>query len=122
MNSRLLRAGVQSCRAALHPRLPKMLRAATLLGAMAVSSSAAAADDATVAVDWSTTLRLSKTQTALQVVVNPLIARDSPVHDAIFASLASLGADHVRYVPVSARRGAGYRVAGTARRNTSGND
>ena len=34
-----------------------------------------------------------------QVVVNPLLRRESPVHDAMFESLAALQADYVRYVP-----------------------
>jgi hypothetical protein len=71
-----------------------MLRLATAAAALA---AAAAQPDTTINVTWGTVQSISKTNTALQVVVNPLIARDSPVHDQIFASLAGLGADHVRY-------------------------
>lgn len=52
-----------------------------------------------VIVDWDHHLLTSKTTTTLQVVVNPLLDRKSPVHDQIFQSLADLEADYVRYVP-----------------------
>ena len=48
-----------------------------------------------VHVDWSSTEPLRTTPT-LQVVVNPLLMRDSPIHDAVFAALKNLGADYVR--------------------------
>lgn len=50
-------------------------------------------------VDWSKTAYESKTTPALQVVVNPMILRGSPMHDGTFAALKALGADYVRYVP-----------------------
>jgi hypothetical protein len=50
-------------------------------------------------IDWSKTAYESKTTPALQVVVNPMILRGSPMHDGTFAALKMLGADYVRYVP-----------------------
>src|SRR5271165_4748172 len=35
----------------------------------------------------------------LQVVVHPLLKRDSPLHDRMWKNLQDLGADYVRYVP-----------------------
>eukprot|EP00117_Sycon_ciliatum_P012977 scpid82919/ scgid13829/ Beta-galactosidase 9 len=52
-----------------------------------------------VTVDWHETVAVSRLTPSLQVVVNPLLRRDSPVHDAMFNSLAELKADFVRYVP-----------------------
>ena len=52
-----------------------------------------------IEVDWSKDHRPLKTTASLQVVVNPLLRRGSPIHDRAFAELASLGADDVRYVP-----------------------
>lgn len=40
-----------------------------------------------------------KTTPTLQVVVNPLLRRGSPIHDETFRTLKGLGADYVRYVP-----------------------
>eukprot|EP00117_Sycon_ciliatum_P018657 scpid41612/ scgid3296/ Beta-galactosidase 16 len=53
----------------------------------------------TVDIDWTTVVAISKTTTTLQVVVNPLLRRESPVHDAMYQSLSELKADYVRYVP-----------------------
>jgi hypothetical protein len=50
-------------------------------------------------VNWNETLLALKTTPTLQVVVNPMLRRGSPVHDGAFAALRSLGADYVRYVP-----------------------
>ena len=52
-----------------------------------------------VSVHWDTVLMTSKTTPTLQVVVNPLLERKSPVSKQIFASLKQLEADYVRYVP-----------------------
>ena len=40
-----------------------------------------------------------KTVPSLQVVVNPLLRRGSPIHDEAFKSLKETNADYVRYVP-----------------------
>lgn len=46
-------------------------------------------------VDWSSTEPLRTTPT-LQMVVNPLLMRDSPIHNAAFAALKDLGTDYAR--------------------------
>jgi len=48
---------------------------------------------------WDKILRTTRTTPTLQVVVNPPLARGTPVHDNSFQSLRDLGADYVRYVP-----------------------
>ena len=53
----------------------------------------------TVAVEWNHVLMESRTSPSLQVVVNPLLLRDSPIHGPAYQALADLGADYVRYVP-----------------------
>lgn len=52
-----------------------------------------------VNVNWNNVERISKTVPTLQVVVNPLLRRGSPIHDQAFQSLRNLQADYVRYVP-----------------------
>lgn len=52
-----------------------------------------------VNVDWNQTVLTLKTSTTLQVVVNPMLRRGSPIHDGAFLSLHDVGADYVRYVP-----------------------
>ncbi|HEY7210035.1 MAG TPA: glycosyl hydrolase family 39 [Bryobacteraceae bacterium] len=42
---------------------------------------------------------MSVTLPTLQVVVNPPLRPGSPIHDRVYADLAKLGADYVRYVP-----------------------
>src|SRR5689334_11731941 len=53
----------------------------------------------TLDIKWDAASQVSKTTPTLQVVVNPMLRRSSPVHDAIFQALRDLGADYVRYVP-----------------------
>jgi len=52
-----------------------------------------------VTIDWAKALIVSRTSPSLQVVVNPLLLRGSPVHRSAFKALADLGADYVRFVP-----------------------
>jgi hypothetical protein len=52
-----------------------------------------------ITVDWDKDQTPLKTTASLQVVVNPLLRRGSPIHDRVFAELKELGADEVRYVP-----------------------
>jgi hypothetical protein len=54
---------------------------------------------AQITVHWDKVIRTTQTTPTLQVVVNPLLRRGSPVHDNAFKALANLGADYVRYVP-----------------------
>lgn len=52
-----------------------------------------------LAIDWNKILRERTTTPTLQVVVNPLLRRGSPIHDRAFAGLRGLSADYVRFVP-----------------------
>jgi hypothetical protein len=52
-----------------------------------------------VTVDWTKVSRVSKLTPTLQVVVNPMLRRGAPIHDAVFRDLRDLGCDVVRYVP-----------------------
>ena len=53
----------------------------------------------TITINLNKTIVVSKSTPTLQVVVNPMLAVGSPIHDATFAALKTLGADYVRYVP-----------------------
>ncbi|HEX4373354.1 MAG TPA: glycosyl hydrolase family 39 [Puia sp.] len=57
------------------------------------------AQENVVSVDWNKVEYISKTTPTLQVVENPMLRKNSPIHDATFAALKNLGADYVRYVP-----------------------
>lgn len=71
-----------------------------LLPAVLVPSAVAQEKaDASIHIDWKQAPLISHTSTTLQVVVNPMLRRGSPIHDASFRALKSLGADYVRYVP-----------------------
>ena len=50
-------------------------------------------------IDWNSVQRELKTTASLQVVVNPQLLPDSPIHRQIFQSLVDLRAEYVRYVP-----------------------
>jgi hypothetical protein len=50
-------------------------------------------------VDWDDGTIVSKSIATLQVVVNPLLRRSSPIHQPVFAALRDLNCDYVRYVP-----------------------
>ncbi len=68
--------------------------------ALAVGTAVSArAEGIDVSVDWDKSVRVSNTTATLQVVVNPLIRRGSPIHERVFRELKSLGADQVRFVP-----------------------
>lgn len=73
------------------------LMCAALLFPVALSSAQTA--PLHISVDWAHSTRTMHTTPTLQVVVNPMLRRGSPIHDAAFASLRELGADYVRYVP-----------------------
>ncbi len=55
--------------------------------------------DRSLNIDWNRIVRKMNTTPTLQVVVNPLLRRGSPIHDRAFEELRKLGADYVRYVP-----------------------
>lgn len=71
----------------------------TFAAAATAAVAAQGGGGATVTVDWAAVSRTLVTTPALQVVVNPLLMRDSPVHDQLFATLAALQANYVRFVP-----------------------
>src|SRR5882757_5705002 len=50
-------------------------------------------------IAWDKTVLVSKTTPTLQVVYNPMLRTNSPIHKATFDALKDLGADYVRYVP-----------------------
>jgi hypothetical protein len=50
-------------------------------------------------IHWDKVVIVSKSTPTLQVVVNPMTAPGSPIHDATFQALKDLQADYVRYVP-----------------------
>ncbi len=50
-------------------------------------------------VNWDKVSGISKTRVTLQVVVNPKLRRDSPIHREAFQALKDLKADYVRFVP-----------------------
>ncbi len=52
-----------------------------------------------VKTNWDKVEGVSKTTPTLQVVVNPLLRRGSPIHDQAFQALHNLQADYVRFVP-----------------------
>jgi hypothetical protein len=85
-------------------RVVKMVRFLIAAGCFALCASFATAQQPTdpavkITVNWSAERKPLKTTPTLQVVVNPLLRRGASIHDAAFASLKSLGADYVRYVP-----------------------
>ena len=49
-----------------------------------------------VNVSWNETVLKSKTITTLQVVANPMLGRESPIHDQAWESLSKLNASFVR--------------------------
>ncbi len=79
-----------------------MKRLSAILLALGIAAGIAAAQEGTpgkpiaVKVDWAKTQPLKTTPT-LQMVVNPMLRRGSPIHDTTFAALQQLGADMVRY-------------------------
>lgn len=52
-----------------------------------------------VAVKWDDVVSVSRTTPTLQVVVNPMLKRNSPIHKGSFKALSELNADYVRFVP-----------------------
>jgi hypothetical protein len=52
-----------------------------------------------VSIDWGNNYMESKTTPTLQVVVNPMLLRNSRIHQGSFNALKDLKADYVRFVP-----------------------
>lgn len=53
----------------------------------------------TLVINWDNQVMISKSTPTLQVVVNPMLRRGSPIHDQSFEALRNLSCDYVRYVP-----------------------
>lgn len=58
-----------------------------------------AAQEKPLSINWNNILRVSKTIPTLQVVYNPMLRANSPIHKATFEALKSIEASYVRYVP-----------------------
>jgi len=71
-------------------KLPAILFLFTLFVTTAVAEE--------ISIQWGKAMQISQTTATLQVVVNPLLRRGSPIHDRVYAELHHLGADYVRYV------------------------
>jgi hypothetical protein len=83
-------------------RGPNPFACGFLLMLLALPSAVSAAqqqNSVKIEVDWNNVTGVSKSTATLQVVVNPLLRADSPIHDAVFSNLKDLNADFVRYVP-----------------------
>ncbi|KAH7350611.1 glycoside hydrolase superfamily [Rhexocercosporidium sp. MPI-PUGE-AT-0058] len=52
-----------------------------------------------VTINWDVPIITSKTTNTLQVVVNPLLLRNSSIHSTAQASLSTIAADYIRFVP-----------------------
>ena len=65
----------------------------------AFSAGGEAMGEVDIKVDWAKVEFVSRTIPTLQVVVNPLLRRGSPIHDQTFQALRDLQADDVRFVP-----------------------
>jgi Glycosyl hydrolases family 39 len=63
------------------------------------AASNPAPEKASIKVDWSNVIAISKTTATLQVVVMPPLRRGSKIHDRAFQEVHDLGANYVRYVP-----------------------
>lgn len=57
------------------------------------------AQEKSVTINWDSIVFVSKTTPTLQVVVNPMVKRNSPIHKGSFQALKDMGADYVRFVP-----------------------
>ncbi|SEF94070.1 Glycosyl hydrolases family 39 [Actinacidiphila yanglinensis] len=64
-----------------------------------LSTAHAEGTGAAPAIDWNGPSTVSKTTPTLQVVVNPKIRRESPIHDAVYSALRNLDTDYIRFVP-----------------------
>lgn len=72
--------------------------ATVLMGALSLLGQSAPAS-VKVSVDWEETVLVSRSTPTFQVVVNPMLERSSPIHNAAFRAIHQMGADYVRYVP-----------------------
>lgn len=99
--SRILRVLPLTCALTSVVVIPAALLALAAPPAAHLQGAAApgVAEKATVKIDWTKVVRVSKTTPTLQVVVNPPLRRGSPVHARAFQALRDIGCEYVRYVP-----------------------
>lgn len=57
------------------------------------------AQNKVVKIKWDNVITISRTTPTLQVVTNPMLQRNSPIHKGSFDALKNLNADYIRYVP-----------------------
>jgi len=76
-----------------------LLFSLALAGCAYKTPKAIPAEKITVNIDWDNVIGVSKANATLQVVVSPLMSRQSPIHDKVFGALRDLRCDYVRYVP-----------------------
>ncbi|MDR6784479.1 hypothetical protein ABIE26_002132 [Pedobacter africanus] len=70
-----------------------------IIFAVVLSFKKLAAQEKPLTINWNNTLAVSKTIPTLQVVYNPMLRANSPIHKASFEALKNISADYVRYVP-----------------------
>lgn len=63
---------------------------------LAATTTLLAQHEPSIIVNWQKTTK-NRTVPTLQAVVNPMLRRGSPLHDASFEALRRIGADYVRY-------------------------
>ncbi len=80
-------------------RTARRIRISVLFLAASGLNAGGAAAQPKLEVHWNEVKTVSNTTPTLQVVVNPLLRRGSPVHDRAFSELKQLSASFVRYVP-----------------------
>ncbi len=61
------------------------------------TASLFAEGEPSITIHWQKRIALNRTVPTLQAVVNPMLRRGSPIHDAAFAALRRMGANYVRY-------------------------
>jgi hypothetical protein len=84
--------GATGLAAAASPLLPQT-------PARAESAGSSATAGTPLPIDWHGPGTVSRTTPTLQVVVNPMIRRESPIHDNVYRALRNLHTDYVRFVP-----------------------
>ncbi len=86
-------------RSSLRSGVSVLFLASLLFATSTASGRAESSEVVAIKVDWNKVQGVSRTTATLQVVVNPLLRRGSPIHDRAFQALRNLQADDVRFVP-----------------------
>jgi hypothetical protein len=105
-NSKLF-ATLEKLRPPTHQKRPLSMQASSnffrikvfFVNVLVSSSFVVHAQNPVVHVDWSHITRMTRTVSTLQVVGNPMLRNQSPIHKGSFDALRNLGCDFVRYVP-----------------------